>query len=70
LIPEAQGKPHTICNLYSIITNQEAIRKLFRVMSRYVGNLQAMPGVFPDYSAPVIRNAEGGLRRDRRPAGV
>ena len=46
-----------VCNLYSITTNQEAIIRLFRVMNRYVGNLAPMPGVFPDYSAPVIRNA-------------
>ena len=26
-------------------------------MNRYVGNLPPMPGVFPDYLAPVIRNA-------------
>jgi hypothetical protein len=36
-----------MCNLYSITTNQEAIRALFRVMNRYVGNLAPMPGVFP-----------------------
>jgi putative SOS response-associated peptidase YedK len=29
---------------------------LFRVMNRYVGNLPPMPGVFPDYPAPVVRN--------------
>jgi putative SOS response-associated peptidase YedK len=46
-----------MCNLYSVTTNQEAIRALFRVMNRYVGNLPAMPGVFPDYPAPVVRNA-------------
>src|ERR1044071_4154684 len=46
-----------MCNLYSITTNQEAIRQLFRVINRYVGNLPAMPGVFPDYPAPVVRNA-------------
>jgi putative SOS response-associated peptidase YedK len=46
-----------MCNLYSITTNQEAIRALFRVMNRYVGNLPPMPGVFPDYPAPVVRNA-------------
>jgi len=34
-----------MCNLYSITTNQEAIRALFRVMNRYVGNLAPMPGV-------------------------
>jgi hypothetical protein len=38
-----------MCNLYSITTNQEAIRALFRVVNRYVGNLAPMPGVFPDY---------------------
>jgi putative SOS response-associated peptidase YedK len=26
-------------------------------MNRYVGNLPPMPGVFPDYQAPVVRNA-------------
>jgi putative SOS response-associated peptidase YedK len=46
-----------MCNLYSITTNQEAIRALFRVLNRYVGNLAPMPGVFPDYPAPVVRNS-------------
>jgi hypothetical protein len=45
-----------MCNLYSITTNQAAIAALFRVMNRYVGDLPAMPGVFPDYPAPVVRN--------------
>jgi len=46
-----------MCNLYSITTNQEAIRALFRVINRYVGNLSPMSGVFPDYPAPVVRNS-------------
>jgi putative SOS response-associated peptidase YedK len=46
-----------MCNLYSITTNQAAIIALFRVINRYVGNLAPMPGVFPDYPAPVVRNA-------------
>ena len=45
-----------MCNLYSITTNQAAIIALFRVINRYVGNLAPMPGVFPDYPAPVVRN--------------
>ena len=49
-----------MCNLYSITTNQAAIATLFRVMNRYVGNLAPMPGVFPDYPAPVVRNTEAG----------
>jgi putative SOS response-associated peptidase YedK len=46
-----------MCNLYSITTNQAAIAALFRVMNQYVGNLPPMPGIFPDYPAPVVRNA-------------
>jgi putative SOS response-associated peptidase YedK len=45
-----------MCNLYSITTNQAAIAALFRVVNSYVGNLQPMPSVFPDYPAPVVRN--------------
>ena len=49
-----------MCNLYSITTNQAAIIALFRVVNRYIGNLAPMPGVFPDYPAPVIRDAGQG----------
>ena len=49
-----------MCNLYSISTNQEAISRLFRVVNRYEGNLAPMPGVFPDYPAPVVRNTADG----------
>lgn len=48
-----------MCNLYSITTNPAAMAAaLFRRMNRYVGNLPPMPGVFPDYPAPVIRNSD------------
>jgi hypothetical protein len=43
-------------NLYSI-TTKSTITALFRVMNRYVGNLPPMPGVYPDYPAPGVRNA-------------
>ena len=49
-----------MCNLYSFTTNQAAIIALFRVMNRYVGNLPAIPGVFPDYPAPIMRNTDTG----------
>ena len=49
-----------MCNLYSITTNQAAIIALFRVVNRYVGNRAPMPGVFPDYPAPVVRNTDVG----------
>src|ERR1700759_1352278 len=49
-----------MCYLYSITTNQAAISALFRVVNRYVGNLAPMPGVFPDYAAPIVRNGAEG----------
>jgi putative SOS response-associated peptidase YedK len=58
-------RTNPMCNLYSITTNQEAIRALFRVVNRHVGNLPPMPGVFPAYPAPVVRNASL-LRSDYR----
>jgi putative SOS response-associated peptidase YedK len=30
------------------------------VINRYVGSLPPMPGVFPDYPAPVVRNTDAG----------
>ena len=51
-----------MCNLYSVTTNQEAIRRLFRVGRDQTGNLPPLPGIFPDYMAPVIRVAEDGER--------
>jgi hypothetical protein len=57
-----------MCNLYSITANQAAIIALFRVKNRYVGNLPPMPGVFPDYPAPVVRNA-GRARADHDALG-
>jgi hypothetical protein len=49
-----------MCNLYSITTNQAAIIALFRVINHHVGNLPPMPGVLPDYPAPVVRDDGGG----------
>ncbi|MET4035718.1 hypothetical protein ABIB94_007419 [Bradyrhizobium sp. JR7.2] len=66
------GDLTTLCNLYSITTNQAAIAALFRVVNRYVGNLAPMPGVFPDYRAPIVRTgAEGrelAMARSRMPS--
>jgi putative SOS response-associated peptidase YedK len=39
--------------------NQDAIRNLFKVDKDSAGNLPSMPGIFPDYPAPIIRNARG-----------
>ena len=45
-----------MCNLYSITKNQDAIRRLFGVTKDSAGNLPPLPGVFPDYPAPIVRN--------------
>jgi hypothetical protein len=50
-----------MCNLYSITTNQAAIIALFRAINRYVGNLPPTTGVFPDFTAPVMRNTDRTL---------
>ena len=49
------GGPSTSAISNSVTTKQEAIA-LFRVINRYFGNLPPMPGVFPDYPAPVINS--------------
>jgi putative SOS response-associated peptidase YedK len=49
-----------MCNLYSMTKSQQAIRDLVRATRDSTGNLPSMPGIFPDYSAPIVRNAPDG----------
>lgn len=51
-----------MCNLYSMTRNVDAIRRLFGVdISRdRTGNLPPLPGIFPDYPAPIVRNGGDG----------
>lgn len=49
-----------MCNLYSMMKNVDAIRRLFGALNSSVGNLPSMPGIFPDYPAPIVRNASDG----------
>jgi putative SOS response-associated peptidase YedK len=51
-----------MCNLYSVTKGQAAIRELARAMRDQTGNLPLIPGVFPDYSAPIVRTALDGVR--------
>jgi len=51
-----------ICNLYSLTKGQQAILELSRAMRDLTGNLPPMPGIFPDYRAPIVRNGEDGVR--------
>jgi putative SOS response-associated peptidase YedK len=49
-----------MCNLYSHTKGQQAIRELTKAMIDRTGNLPPMPGIFPDYSAPIVRNSPDG----------
>jgi putative SOS response-associated peptidase YedK len=51
-----------MCNLYSMTRNQDAIRAFARAMRDHTGNLPQLPGIFPDYQAPIVRNAPDGVR--------
>ncbi|ABD53155.1 protein of unknown function DUF159 [Jannaschia sp. CCS1] len=49
-----------MCNLYSMTSGQDAIRDLVKVWDDQTGNLPPLPGIYPDYQAPVISNGAGG----------
>ena len=49
-----------MCNLYSHTKGQQAIIEFTRAMTDRTGNLPPQPGIFPDYSAPIVRNTADG----------
>jgi len=51
-----------MCNLYSMTSSQQAIRDLTRSMRDNLGNLPPLPGIYPDYAAPIVRTGEDGVR--------
>ena len=51
-----------MCNLYAQTSSQSAIRQLARAMVDHTGNLPAQTAIFPDQSAPIVR--EGGEGRE------
>ena len=51
-----------MCNLYSFTRSQQAIIEATRVMSDHSGNLPLLPGIFPDYAAPIVRTGADGAR--------
>jgi putative SOS response-associated peptidase YedK len=51
-----------MCNLYSTTRPQDDVRRFFNrntPMDRS-GNMPPLPGIFPDYSAPIVRNGADG----------
>ena len=51
-----------MCNLYSLTKGQAAIIALSRAMRDTTGNLPPLPGIFPDYAAPIVRTGTDGVR--------
>ena len=49
-----------MCNLYSLSKGQAAIIEMTRAMLDQTGNMPLLPGIFPDYSAPIVRNTAHG----------
>lgn len=50
-----------MCNLYRLRHGPAAILDIARAMSR-VGNLEPLPGIYPDYPAPIVRLDADGKR--------
>jgi putative SOS response-associated peptidase YedK len=55
-----------MCNLYSLTKSQQAILELAGAMIDRTGDLPTIPGIYPDYSAPIVRNGVDG--RELAPA--
>ncbi|WP_324752779.1 SOS response-associated peptidase [Roseovarius sp. Pro17] len=53
-----------MCNLYSNLTNQEAMRGLFNMppAADHLGNAAPQPAIWPKYDAPVVRLDDKGER--------
>lgn len=49
-----------MCNLYSLSKGQAAIIEMTRAMIDATGNMPPLPGIFPDYFAPIVRNRPEG----------
>ena len=51
-----------MCNLYSLTKGQAAIVAFTRALRDVTGNMPTFPGIYPDYAAPIVRNAPDGTR--------
>lgn len=48
-----------MCNLYSLSHRLQAILEMVAAMTKDIGNFGPMPGIFPDYAAPILRARPG-----------
>ena len=59
-----------MCNLYSLTTNQQAIRDIAGAMRDSLGNLEPALDIYPDRPAPVVRNTPRGRELARLTWGM
>lgn len=52
-----------MCNLYSFQRGQAEVLAFIEAIDG-VGNLPPLPGIFPDYPAPIVRHVAGGTGRE------
>ena len=46
-----------MCNLYSLNKNRESVAKMFKIGHNRAVDIPLLPGIFPNYVAPVVRHA-------------
>ena len=51
-----------VCNLYSLNKNKNTVATMFRVAHNRTVHIDPLPGIFPNYTAPVVRHAADGER--------
>ena len=52
-----------MCNLYNMVTNAQAMIELGFLWEKANTNLPPLYGIYPDYFAPIVREAKEGERR-------
>jgi putative SOS response-associated peptidase YedK len=62
-VPFGRREVEDVCNLYSLTRAQDAMRQLFAELDydHRLGNLAPLPEIYPDYAAPILRNASDGM---------
>jgi putative SOS response-associated peptidase YedK len=51
-----------MCNLYRLDKGQDHLRRFFKVARDETRNMPPLPGIFPDYMAPIVRTVANGER--------
>ena len=49
-----------MCNLYSMTKPRDYVAQLARTLRDFTGNMPPLHGIFPDYSAPIVRSGSDG----------